>query len=92
MDLQRLAGDFGVTGTWLVVFVENTKKGTGPIEGVTVKNVRARSLGKYHGKLAGHDEESYLDGVSTVYRMFIFWPIRQRQRRWRNWTSSGRSS
>jgi hypothetical protein len=69
MDLEKLAGEPGGTGTWLAVFVEDVKKGTGPIEGVTVKNVRARSLGKYHGKLAGHDEKSYLNGVtiSDVY-------------------------
>lgn len=69
MDLEKLAGEPGGTGTWLAVFVEDVKNGTGPIEDITVKNVRARSLGKYHGKLAGHDEKSYLDGVtiSDVY-------------------------
>lgn len=70
MDLERLAGEPGGTGTWLAVFVENVKRGYGPIEDVTVKNVHARSLGKYHGKLAGYDEKSYVDGV-TISDVFI---------------------
>lgn len=69
MDLEKLAGEPGGTGTWLAVFVESVGNGTGPVHDVTVKNVKARSLGKYHGKLAGFDEKSYVDGVtlSDIY-------------------------
>ncbi|KAJ4297896.1 hypothetical protein N0V90_005795 [Kalmusia sp. IMI 367209] len=69
MDLEKLAGEPGGTGTWLAVFVESVGRGAGPVKDVTVKNVRARSLGKYHGKLAGFNESSYVDGVtlSDIY-------------------------
>jgi len=69
IDIEKLGGEPGGTGTWLAVFVENSGKGVGPIEDVTVKNIRARSLGKFDGKLAGFNEKSYLDGVtlSDIY-------------------------
>lgn len=69
MDLERLSGEPGGTGTWLAVFVESVGNGTGPIKDTIVRNVRARSLGKYHGKLAGFDASSYVDGVtfSDIY-------------------------
>ncbi|KAH7115242.1 pectin lyase-like protein [Dendryphion nanum] len=71
IDIEKLGGEPGGTGTWLALFVEQTGAGAGPIEDVTVKNIRARALGKYQGKMAGYDEKSYLDGVtiSDVYML-----------------------
>lgn len=69
MDLEKLGGEPGGHGTWLAVFVHDVKSGVGPIKDVTVKNVKARSLGKYDGKVHGSGENAWVDGVvlSDIY-------------------------
>ncbi|KAK3215171.1 hypothetical protein GRF29_19g2469142 [Pseudopithomyces chartarum] len=70
MDLERLQGEPGGTGTWLALFVQDVKRGHGPIQDVTVKDVHARSLGKYHGKITGLNDKSNVDGV-TISDIYI---------------------
>lgn len=71
IDIETLGGEPGGTGAWLALFVQNVKQGVGPVKDVLVKNIKARALGKYQGKIAGSDESSYLDGVtlSNVYML-----------------------
>ncbi|PVI00788.1 glycoside hydrolase family 28 protein [Periconia macrospinosa] len=71
IDIEKLGGEPGGTGTWLALFVQDVKKGVGPVKDILVKNIKARALGKYQGKIAGVDENSYVDGVtlSNVYML-----------------------
>ncbi|CAI6339129.1 unnamed protein product [Periconia digitata] len=70
IDIESLGGEPGGTGAWLALFVQNVKKGVGPVKDVLVKNIKARAFGKYQGKIAGFDESSYVDGV-TLEKVYM---------------------
>jgi polygalacturonase len=61
-------GDFG---TWLGIYVKDSGRGVGPVQDVTIKNIRARKLGTRNAVIQGHNESSIVGGVtiSDVYML-----------------------
>lgn len=70
IEVERLRGSPGGFSSWLVVIVqEKDDRGVGPIEDVTVKDIRARDQGHARGYIQGYSEDIMVSGVtlSDVY-------------------------
>ncbi len=69
IDIEGLHGNSGGQATWLSVLVELSGQGVGPVEGLFVKNIRARTQGSRNGFLQGYNSSSMVSGVtiSDVY-------------------------
>lgn len=65
IDVEGLTGGTPAgVGAWFAGFIQDVGNGTGPIQDVTVREMRVGALGTTGGKLVGQGEDALVDGVT----------------------------
>ncbi|KAI9170542.1 hypothetical protein HJFPF1_00010 [Paramyrothecium foliicola] len=69
--IEDLGGSPGGRATWLALHIREGGRGVGPIEDVTVRNVKARKIGKREGHISGFSADAMVKRV-TLSDIFIY--------------------
>lgn len=70
IDIERLHGAPGGFASWLVIIIREGGRDVGPIDGVQVKNIRAREIGERQGYIEGYSADVKVHDV-TLSDIFV---------------------